>query len=288
MRKNLLLIFLSLFSLSLLFFYQYSKYNDGKLHLIICDVGQGDGILIRTPKGNDIVVDGGPNDKILNCLSKHLPFWDRDIELMLMTHPDADHLTGLISVTQSYNILNFVTVNIPRETAVYKRFMDLLASNKIIPKYMFAGDNIDFGDGVTTTLFWPEEDFFIANAAFAEHSIGVNDFAIVQVLSYGNFKALLTADVGANILDQFAQDIGKVDVLKVPHHGSKTGMSDLFLTNIRPEIGVISVGASNRYGHPTQIMLDLLAKYNIEIFRTDKNGEVEVVSDGQRYNILSN
>src|SRR3990170_7268003 len=97
--KNLTLaIVFSFFVLVGILVYQYAKFNDGKVHIVFCDVGQGDAIFLRTPKGADILVDGGPNESVLACLSGHMPFWDRDLELVILTHPHADHLNGLISV----------------------------------------------------------------------------------------------------------------------------------------------------------------------------------------------
>ena len=283
MKKYLILGILSLFILSFLFIYQSSRFQDGRLHMVACNVGQGDAIFIRTEGGLDVLIDGGPDDKVLNCLANHMPFWDKTLEVVILTHPDADHLRGLVSVVERYKINYFVTVDIPKTTAVYKFFQSKLKEKDISAKYLFAGDKINFGKS-SMTLFWPQKQFFLENSKYAgKGSLGSNDFAIVGKLNYGKFSALLTADAGANILDKFAWNIGKTGALKVPHHGSKTGMSDLFLTSIKPEIAIISVGERNNYGHPAALSLELLKKYNINILRTDLNGEVEVVSDGVKF-----
>ena len=109
MKRYLSLVLLSLFFLGGIFFYQSAKINDGKLHLIVCDVGQGDAIYLKTPSGKDILVDGGPNDSVLNCLNNNMPFWDRTLDLVVLTHPDADHISGLVSVLERYTVLHFVT-----------------------------------------------------------------------------------------------------------------------------------------------------------------------------------
>lgn len=291
MKKYLFLIIVSLFSLGALFFYQSSNLNDGKLHLIVCNVGQGDGILIRTPNGSDILIDGGPDDSILNCLSNHLPFWDRDIEVIILTHPHADHLTGLISVLQRYTVLHYITENVPYNSAVYKKLQGVLKEKNLNPKYLFSGDKINFIDKTILTTIWPDKSWFESQTLTPKQesiNLDVNGFSVIELLSYGNFKALLTGDAGSEVEDKIAVNIGKIDVLKVPHHGSKTGMSDFFLSNINPSLAIISVGAHNRYGHPAQIALDLLSNHNIKTLRTDKNGEVEVVSDGKNYQVYSN
>lgn len=295
MNKYLYLVLVSIFVLAGLFFYQNAKFNDGKLHLVVCDVGQGDGIFIRTPKGSDILIDAGPDDSILNCLSKHMPFWDRDIEVMILTHPHADHLTGLISVLKRYNVIHYFTENVKNNTVSYKRLQDTLAAKNITAKFTFSGDRIDFSDKSSLLTVWPDNDWFekqklqdIQNSGKDNFSLDVNGFSVISLLSYGKFKALLTGDAGVLVEEQIAKEVGKIDVLKVPHHGSKTGLSSLFLEEISPKLAIISAGAKNSYGHPTKEVLSLLLNHKINILRTDKNGEIEVVSDGKTFNIYTN
>lgn len=295
MNKYLYLVLVSIFVLAGLFFYQNAKFNDGKLHLVVCDVGQGDGIFIRTPKGSDILIDAGPDDSILNCLSKHMPFWDRDIEVMILTHPHADHLTGLISVLKRYNVIHYFTENVKNNTVSYKRLQDTLAAKNITAKFTFSGDRIDFSDKSSLLTVWPDNDWFekqklqdIQNSGKDNFSLDVNGFSVISLLSYGKFKALLTGDAGVLVEEQIAKEVGKIDVLKVPHHGSKTGLSSLFLEEISPKLAIISAGAKNSYGHPTKEVLNLLLNHKINILRTDKNGEIEVVSDGKTFNIYTN
>jgi competence protein ComEC len=287
-RKYFLLTFTSLFLLAGIFFYQNARFNDGKLHVVVCDVGQGDGILIRTPNGSDILVDGGPDDSILNCLSNHLPFWDRTIELMVLTHPHTDHAAGLVDVLKRYTVLHFVTEKVLGSTATYKRLENELAAQKLTAKYLFAGDRIDFADKTSLVTLWPSSEAF-ENVRLQDkndsQSLDVNGFSLIQLLTYGDFKVLLTGDAGSIAEDKIAVKAGKVDVLKVPHHGSKTGMSDYFLTQISPSLAIISVGAKNKYGHPAVQTLDLLNSHSIKTLRTDQNGTIEVVSDGKNFSI---
>jgi len=276
------------------FFYQNTKLNDGKLHLVICDVGQGDGVFIRTPNGSDILVDGGPDDSILNCLSNHMPFWDRDIELMVLTHPHTDHLTGLILVMNRYKVIHYVTENVENGTAVFKRLQAALAVQHLIAKYVLSGDRIDFPDKTEFLTIWPTSDWMknlklqdSKNLQNEASSLDVNGFCLIQLFIFGNFKVLLTGDAGSLAEDKVAEEVGKVDVLKVPHHGSATGMSDYFLSQISPQVAIISVGVNNRYGHPAKTALDLLMSHNIKTLRTDKDGEVEIISDGESFKVFS-
>lgn len=295
MNKRILILIFAFLLLIGIFVNDISRFNDGKLHLVFCNVGQGDAIFIKTPKGNDVLIDGGPDESVLNCLSNHMPFWDRTIEVMVLTHPHADHLTGLISVLKRYEVIHYFTENVKNDTQVYKRLQDTLADKKITAKFTFSGDRIDFSDKTELLTVWPDENWFnnqkLQDSKGLENdniSLDINGFSVIQKLSYGNFNALLTGDAGVLIEDKIAKLVGEVDVLKVPHHGSRTGMSDYFLSQTNPSLAVISVSAKNRYGHPSKTALDLLQKHSIKTLRTEKNGEVEVVSDGKTFNIYAN
>lgn len=282
MKKYIFLSFVSLLFLSGLFFYQNAKLNDGKLHLVICDVGQGDAIYLKTPSGKDILVDGGPNAEVLDCLTNNMPFWDRTIDLVVLTHPDADHITGLIPVLERYSVLHFVTSKTSKSTAIYKKFLQILENEGLELKYVFANDKINFGDGVVSKIIWPSPKLFSGEEVKESK---VNEYSVIQLITYGNFEALLTGDAGSEIMVQIANSAGDIDILKVPHHGSKTGMNGNFLSEVKPEIAVISVGVKNRYGHPSNYSLDLLDKHNVKVFRTDKNEEIKIVSDGNSYEV---
>ena len=290
MNKYLYSIFIALVLLGGLFFYEYFRFNDGKLHLVMCDVGQGDAIFIRTANGSDILIDGGPDDSVLTCLKNHMPFWDRDIEIMVLTHPHADHLTGLISVVKRYNVMHYFTENVEHKTLINKKLQDTLAANNLTAKYTYSGDRIDLSDKTSLLTIWPEKTWVQSNRLQDKEnnssdsvSLDINGFSLIQLLSFGNFKVLLTGDASVLIQDKTAAKVGKIDVLKVPHHGSKTGMSDYFLKQIRPNAALISVGDKNRYGHPAKPSLDLLENNNVKYFRTDTDSEVEVVSDGNTF-----
>ncbi len=278
MKKILILIFASILFLGGIFIYEQAKFNDGKLHVVICNVGQGDSIFMRTPTGTDIIVDGGPDGSVLSCLSKHMPFWDRDIELMFATHPDADHVAGLVSVLQNYKVLSFNTSKKSTDTAIYKKLRDTITQQKIPTRYIYTGDKFTLGQVQLLTL-WPTTDYVDLDTPAAP----TNNFGLIQVVSYGDFKTLLTADNIAENLDKVSMSSLKIDVLKVPHHGSKTGLDSQILANLNPSLAVISVGAKNKYGHPTPFVLDLLKQFGIKTLRTDQNGEVEIISDGKSW-----
>ncbi len=289
-RKSIFIIFIILFAFGGIFVYESAKFNDGKLHLVFCDVGQGDAIFIRTSTGSNILVDGGPDDSVLNCLSKHMPFWDKTIQLVILTHPHADHFTGLISVIKRYNVISYDTENIQNPGFGTKILQDNLALKNLSATYLYKGDIFTNKESFSLLTLWPSADFVrnsLSNFPSEAKNLDLNGFSVIELLSYGSFKALLTGDAGVVIEDKIAREAGKIDVLKVPHHGSKTGMSDNFLKEISPSLAIISVGAKNRYGHPSKEILTLLKNNNIKVLRTDRDGEVEIVSDGKSWKLLN-
>lgn len=284
MRRLIIFLALGLVMLFTVALYQYFRFNDGKLHIVVCDVGQGDGIFIRTPKGTDILIDGGPDDKILSCLSSHMPFWDRTLEVVILTHPDADHSTGLIDIIERYNIIEFFTEKVPGKTKIFQKLTDLLAEKEKTAKYSYQGDVIREGDFLSFSVLWPTNGTVeISEQNISKKNIKLNELSVIILLKYENLEVLFTGDAGMGVMEQIASEAGDIDVLKVPHHGSKTGMSETFLDITKPELALISVGTGNKYGHPTQFSLDLLKNVGVKTLRTDIDGEVEIVSDGKSY-----
>lgn len=284
--KFVSILFFSLFLLGAVVFYQRTKFYDGKLHVVFCNVGQGDGIFIRTPKGLDILVDGGPDDKILSCLSNHMPFWDRTLELVILSHPHLDHFVGLVSVVKRYTVLSFVTEKLNNKTSSYSELQKEIQKSNIPTRYVFAGDQFIINDGVALKILGPTEEFLKSSSP--HELIGESkEFASLETLiSYGLFSTLLTGDSQAIELSQAVNIINKsVKVLQIPHHGSKFGTDSLVIEKLNPSLAVISVGAKNRYGHPAPQVLEILRNKDIKILRTDQNGEVEIVSDGKEFGI---
>lgn len=267
---------------------QFFRFNDGKLHLVFCDVGQGDAIYLKTPAGKEILIDGGPNEEVLDCLSSRQPFFDREIDILILTHPEADHLTGLIPVLQRYKVNHFITENIGNPSAVFKKFHDEVVREESKIYNPKPGDKIRLGE-VEVDFYWPKtigdkkiwsDKFdFRDNATGSESS---NDYSLVFTVKYKNFSSLLTGDAESPILEQIGLP-SEVTILKVPHHGSAGALSKELLGFLKPKLAVISAGGGNRFGHPTKETLKILRDSDIKILRTDQNGEVEIVSDGQRW-----
>lgn len=238
------------------FGFVFLQWPDGKMHLVFCDVGQGDSALIV--KGNfQAVIDTGPSiDKFDNCFNRYVPFWDREIEVLYISHGHDDHAGALKEIKSRY---------------VVKKLMDKTDDN----------DLVRYGSLYIDTLVGN-----VANKGVAVLGSSTdNDSSVILGLKYGNFTTLFTSDIDEQaelaLIDRGV--LSKVDVLKVAHHGSKYGSTDAFLTKIEPEVAIVSVGAKNSYGHPNGDTLLRLDRVGAKVFRTDKQGDIEIVVDGEDY-----
>lgn len=271
---------------TLLFVYQGLKFNDGKLHVTICDVGQGDAVYIRTPKGKNILFDAGPDKSVLTCLRKYMPFWERSIDLAILSHPHADHLNGFIDVFEVYNVKQFATEDVANVSDGYHALQEAVAKEKIDWQLLSQGDRIRTSDGLSILVLSPTREY-IAKTAIDGKYITSQEFASLELLlSYGEFDVLLTGDSQHTQLQQAISDGGvlSLEVLQVPHHGSKTGLTEEILAQLRPHVATISVG-ENTYGHPAPYTLSLLEKKGVKILRTDRQGDLRLISDGKAYSI---
>ena len=271
-----------------------ASWPDQNLHLIFCDVGQGDAIL-AIKGGNQILIDTGPGERVLGCLSRHLPFWDRTLEMVILTHPEADHAGGLPSVLERYRVLQFVSNSLVVETGLFQKIREEILKQRIPVYSPKAGDKIKIA-GLEIEILFPLKkmgDEVVWKKEGSPQVLGVsvfngnlNETAIVSLLRYGDFCSLLTSDTGAKQEQEMLSALGAVQpcqVLKVAHHGSKYSTSMDFLEKIKPKLAVISAGANNRYGHPASEVLEKLRAVGAKIRRTDLEGEIEVVSDGENW-----
>lgn len=234
---------------------------DDKLHLVFCDVGQGDAILARY-RNVQILVDAGPNDKVTKCLAQNVPFYDRKIEVVVLTHPESDHIGGLGYVTQSYSVVQIVIGE--GSNPKWEKTRKLAAEKGITIGAGQPGEVIKSG----------ELKFRVGEAG----SGSANDESLAGELEFGKFKAVLSGDAEARVLGWASE----AQILKVPHHGSREAVTTELLEKIKPKLAVISVGKNN-YGHPNEETLAILRLAGVRIIRTDETGEVEVVTDGLRW-----
>jgi len=246
------------------------------LRVAFLDVGQGDAILITAPNGNRVLIDGGPpSGKVLSELGAMMPFFDRDIDLVIATHPDQDHIGGLPDVFARYSVQALVEPDLYAGNGVYEA-MEKIAekdgAQKIIAR---AGEIIRLDKNTTLEIMYPEKKF--------PPGVEVNISSVVVKLTYGNISFLFTGDLPAEQEKMLVKKYGialDVDVLKFGHHGSKTSTAPEFLAITSPEYGVVSVGAENKYGHPSKEVLDLAEKDGVKVLRTDEGGRVVFETDG--------
>ncbi|HET9498463.1 MAG TPA: ComEC/Rec2 family competence protein, partial [Candidatus Limnocylindria bacterium] len=257
--------------------------SDGRLHVTVLDIGQGDAILIEAPGGATALVDGGPDpDLTLRQLGQSLPFHRRRIDVLVLTHPHQDHLGGLGEVLRRYDVGLVVDGGRPVETDPHRALLAAAAREpgaRVVAAR--AGELIRLGE-VTLEVVFP--DALDVAAPLPEGD--VNNGSVVLLVRYGAFEALLTGDAEAPVeaLLEAREKLGPVEVLKVAHHGSDSGTTAAFLEATRPIVAVVSAGADNSYGHPHRSTLDALAQVpGLRLFRTDLDGNVEVVTDGASY-----
>jgi competence protein ComEC len=267
------------------FVWDYSRFSDKKLHVVFCNVGQGDGIFLRTPSGKTILVDGGPDSSITSCLASHMPFWQRTITLMILSHPHADHLNGLNTVLESYSVDHFASEPLANKTAGYKHLLQSLSLYQIDKRDILKGQVIRLGDGVVIHTLGPSRQFLTKTSPKGTIGESAEFGSLINLISYGNFDVLLDGDSQvAGMKESMYGQLPGIEVLQVPHHGSRFGLDEQILKVIHPKLAVISVG-KNKYGHPAPLTLGLLKKVGIRYMRTDQSGDIEIVSDGKSWEV---
>jgi competence protein ComEC len=244
--------------------------EDGRLSVTFLDVGQGDAVLIETPAGPRVLVDGGPSaDAIAGALGRQLPFYDDRIDLVMVTHAQADHLGGLPSVLERYEVGSVIYAEPATRSLLVDAWKESIerAGTRVISPH--PGQIFDLGSGASLTILSPSNP-----------GTSGNESSIVARLEYGGVSALLTGDIaGQGELQLSNNGSGlRADILKVAHHGSDTSTSPAFLSRVRPRLAVISVGGSNGFGHPSPSVIDRLE--GLPLYRTDKDGDIVVTTDG--------
>ncbi len=262
------------------------------LEINFFDIGQGDAMLITTPKNQTMLIDGGPNNKVLEKLGKNLPLFQKKINIVILTHPHADHVLGLIEVLRRYEVGLLILNGAKLKTDIYSEFLKVAKEKNVKIIIAKEGMAIHFSDDLEFDIISPDKDsgdlvFGKKSESFGVSGNDVNDSSIVGKLMFKNFSVMFTGDATSKIENQLLSygNSLKSDILKVGHHGSKYSSSFNFLNAVSPKAAIIEVGVKNRYGHPSPAALSRLKMFNIDIFRTDENGDIKVSSDGFTTNI---
>ncbi len=254
--------------------------RDPNLHLYFLNVGQGDSELIVMPGGTKLLIDGGPpNGRLAQELDAILPPTDRYIDLVMMTHPQLDHFGGFIDAFKRYRIGAFLWTGRTATISAFHELENVLKDNVIRTITLQKEDYIHTEGG---------EGEILSPSANLLESKELNDTSLVLKLTSASSTSLFTGDIGSDIENMLLQNgIGRIDILKVPHHGSRFSSSASFLDAIRPKIGVVEVG-KNSYGHPTKQAMEYITHTGARLYRTDKDGRVEIISDGTKLSIIKN
>lgn len=237
----------------------------------------------------EVLIDGGSSEKVLECLSRNMPFFDRTLEVIVATHPDKDHIGGLIHVMNTYKIDQIITNGQESETQVYKTLVETYKKLNIREFHPKKGE-VFLGGPLTWTTIWTyeknEENSDVRGKNVSKTGTkkeSTNANSLTLRLEFGGFSALFTGDLEIP-QEKMLISSGKllpVTVLKIGHHGSNNSTSEDFLEKLHPHIALLGVGKKNGYGHPSSRVLQLLEKYQIKTFRTDVDGEIELETDGK-------
>lgn len=280
MKKNFKYLFiLILLVLAILASREAFGLGGGELKFYMLDVGQGDAIFVETPSGNQILIDGGPDRRVLEELGKVMPFYDRSLDLVILTHPHLDHAGGLLEVLKNYEVGEFMDGGDSYYLAEYGELKKMIEEKKIKYEIAHRGLKISLDRGISLLILTPSR---------LVKSDNPHDNNVASRLSYGKIDFLLMGDAekGEELGLVQSNDNLESEVLKVGHHGSKTSSNPLFLEKVKPEYALISVGAKNRYGHPAQITLDNLLASGAKIFRTDIDSTIEFKTDGNNLTLV--
>ncbi len=267
-RWRWILLGVFIFMVGILVYALWRESPNQTLVVSFLDIGQGDAILIEAPNGNQMLIDGGPNKSVLRGLGRHLPWYDRFIDVVVATHPDADHVGGLPFVLERFKVGAVLEPGVSSDTATYTWFEREIREQNISRVLARRGMKVVLDDDVTFTILYPDRD-----------TVGMetNEASVIGELEYGSTSFLLTGDASAKIENALVyQDSSRLQatVLKAGHHGSKTSTSQSFLDQVTPQYVVISAGVDNRYGHPHQEVVSRLQGAGAAILSTAISGDV--------------
>ncbi|MEK7133652.1 MAG: MBL fold metallo-hydrolase [Patescibacteria group bacterium] len=270
------IVILILFAVTLCIGYVLAKgERRGLLTISFLDVGQGDSIFIDTPSGRQVLIDGGPNSGVLRKLARVSPWYDRSIDVIIPTHPDADHIGGLIDVLDRYKVSTIVRSSVEGDTKTSQVLIDAIRQEGAQQITAKRGQIIDLGKGVYLEILFPDR-----NVAHIETNTG----CIVARLVFGDTAFMLSCDAPQNI-ENYLVSLGgaalRSNVLKAGHHGSKTSSALAFIGSVDPQFAVYSRGCKNKYGHPAPETTARFEQFNIPILDTCNEGTITFVSDGR-------
>ena len=252
-----------------------------QLRVSFLDVGQGDAIFIQSPSGIQVLVDGGVNARVIESLNEVMPLFDKSIDLVIATHPDADHVGGLVDVFEKFTIHSFLESGGKSENGVQEILNKKVIEEKVNHIIARRGQVFDLGEGVMLTILFPYTD--VSN-------LESNAGSIVLQITYGEQSFLLTGDAPTEtelFLVGADEESLRSSVLKLGHHGSRTSTSPLFMNYVKPHYSVVSSGKENRYGHPDKNVLEIVQRFQSKVLRTDELGTITFSTNGKEIEVLN-
>jgi len=271
------LLFLNIVTFSVV--YNLSSVSD--LQVIFFDVGQGDSIFIETPQNHQIIIDSGPDNKtLLEKVSSVMPYWDKTIDLIILTHTDSDHISGFFELLDNYVVENILWSGVSGDSSKSKKWEEMIALEEANIIYSNNIDKIILGNVVMDII--SPDDYIIE-----KYVKNANDISVVSKMTYKDSSFLFVGDITNKVEKEIADEDIFADVLKVSHHGSRHSTYEEFLNMVDPLIAVIQVG-KNSYGHPTDDVLTRLSNFGIKVLRNDVDGDIKISTDGNNYKIITN
>ncbi len=262
-----------------LLFHTRGDAREKTLTVAFLDVGQGDAIFIQAPNGVQVLIDGGPDATVLRELGNVMPFYDRSIDIIIATHPDQDHIGGLVDVVQNFSVDHVIESGVIGDTATAERF-NVLVDEKIVHQHIATRGmrvHIDKSLGIYLDILHPAYD--------VSRMRDTNDASVTARLVYGETEFLFTGDISERIEKELvAKGVSQAlqsDIIKLGHHGSKTSSSREFLESSQSEVAVVSAGCDNRYGHPHKDVISRVENLGIHIVDTCSRGTIVMESDGE-------
>ncbi|OHA18135.1 MAG: hypothetical protein A2664_01540 [Candidatus Taylorbacteria bacterium RIFCSPHIGHO2_01_FULL_46_22b] len=259
----------------------FNEDRQGMLQVAFLNVGQGDSTFIDSPAGHQMLIDAGRDNTVLQRLSNVMPFYDRTIDVVLATHPDQDHIAGLVSVLSRYKVAYVIMTEATASTATFQALVRAVEKSGATLIHPRRGMVIDLGGGVGFRILFPDRSM-----------AGITDTnltSIVGKVEYGSDSFLLTGDspIAIEQYELFLDpDVLSSDVLKAGHHGSRTSSAPEFVAAVQPAFAVISAGKDNSYGHPHKEVTDIFNKFGAKILRTDTEGTIVFKTDGTNLSFI--
>lgn len=234
------------------------------------DVGQGDAIYIRTPDEIDVLIDGGPDKNVLSQLGSVMPYWDRQIDIVILTHPHSDHVSGLVEVLRRFEVGQVYYSGAMHTAPDYLTWLEEIKNQEISLKIVDSQFDLMLGEYAKLEFLWPQQDFTNKEVS------NLNNVSIVNRLVVGENAVLLTGDIEKEIetlLVKAGIDL-KSNILKSAHHGSSSSNTQEFINEVNPDQVVVMCGEENRFGHPNRSIINRYNNFNIDIRRTDQEGRI--------------